>query len=801
MKYLDSNPPHLSENEAAACLSDLFGKTGTASDLYSDRDQNFRITLSSGEKAVLKVYNTSELERSVDFQCKALLHLERNCRGVDLPRIIPTIDGASHGRLTAADGNSHLVRLISFVEGNLTDDFARTPALYRSLGAAVANLDLGLRGFFHPAAGDALVWEMDAAMSLREKTVHIKDVKARAQAEEVFERYVAKVRPRLQGLRSQVIHNDVTPVNSTVRPEAPERVSGIFDFGDMVFGAIATEVATTAADSCLVGDDVIANISDFVSGYDEVFPLEEAEIDILFDLIRTRAANECVIYSWRTAESNDRDNYLLAYDEPTRQMLDRLMSIDRHEATKALRDACRFPDGSMPATLPDGSPAEGVKVDAAMAEDKQDLIARREHSYGDAHGLFYEDPLYLTAGRGVWLYDNTWRAHLDVYNNIPHVGHCHPHVANAVSRQVARLNTNTRYLYRPLVDYTDRLTAMLPEGLDKCFLFSSGSEANDFALRLARSYTGNKGAIVTRDAYHGVTDAVDGLSPLEQPDLTPTKPWCRGVLPPCLYRSPFEGSENEIVNAYLANLDAAVASLNDAGFGLSALVLDTGLTSSGVIDFPGNYLDEAIRRTREAGGLFIADEVQVGFGRTGSHFWRFDLYGVTPDIVTMGKPMGNGMPLSAVVTTDEIYEAFRKDNYVFSSTGGNPVSCAAGLAVLDVLERDNLQANAEKVGTYIKHGLKALQQKHDIIGDVRGRGLLLAVEFVKDRQTREPARDAVKAVINDMARNGVLVGSEGALGTVIKMRPPMVFTEANADLLLSSFSGALDRLQALISPS
>ena len=794
MKYLDSNPPRLSESEAVACLAGLFGREGTASDLYSDRDQNFRITLSGGEKAILKVYNSGEAEHSVDFQTKALLHLERNCRGVELPRIIPTTDGAAYGRLTSRDGEDHLVRLISFVEGKLTDDFEHTPALYRSLGAAVANLDLGLRGFFHPAAGEPLVWEMDAAMRLREKTGFIKDATARGQAEEIFERYVAEVRPRLQGLRSQIIHNDVTPVNSTVRPEAPERVSGIFDFGDMVFGALATEVATTAADSCLAGGDFLANIADFVSGYDEVLPLEETEIDILFDLIRTRVANEFVIYSWRAAESKDRDNYLLAYEEPTRKALDGLMKIDRHDATKALRDVCRFPDGTMPTTLPDGSPEEGGKIDAALAGDKKDLITRREESYGDAHGLFYEDPLYLTCGRGVWLYDNAGRAHLDVYNNIPHVGHCHPHVANAVSRQVARLNTNTRYLYRPLVEYTERLTALLPEGLDRCFLFSSGSEANDFALRLARTYTGNKGAIVTRDAYHGVTDAVDGLSPLEQPDLTPTKPWARGVLPPCLYRSPVEGTEEEIVNAYLGNFDEALASLDEARYGMSALVLDTGLTSSGVIDFPGNYLQEAIRRTRAAGGLFVADEVQVGFGRTGSHFWRFDLYGVKPDIVTMGKPMGNGMPLSAVVTTEEIYQAFKKDNYLFSSTGGNPVSCAAGLAVLDVLERDKLQANAEKVGAYIKRGLQDLQKKHDIIGDVRGRGLLLSVELVKDRATKEPAPNAVKAIINDMARNGVLIGSEGALGTVIKMRPPMVFTEANADILLKALSDALDRL-------
>ena len=254
------------------------------------------------------------------------------------------------------------------------------------------------------------------------------------------------------------------------------------------------------------------------------------------------------------------------------------------------------------------------------------------------------------------------------------------------------------------------------------------------------------------------------------------------------------GSADEIIAACLDDLDRAIATLDLEGYSLAALMLDTGLTSSGVVDFPGNYLAEAIRRTRDAGGLFIADEVQVGFGRTGSHFWRFDRYGVTPDIVTMGKPMGNGMPLSAVVTTAAIDDAFRKENYLFSSTGGNPVSCAAGLAVLDVLERDDLQANAARVGAYIRRGLEALQEHHEIIGDVRGRGLLLAIELVQDRKTRAPARKLVRSIVNDMARNGVLVGPEGTLGTVIKLRPPMVFNEAHADILLDALSGALDRL-------
>jgi len=523
-KYLDSNPPRLSEAEAVAGLAEIFGRNGTASDIYSDRDQNFLIRLADGEKAILKVYNADELEASVDFQTRALSHLENHCRGVDLPQLITTAEGSAFGRATANDGTRHFLRLISFVDGELMDSVPRTPRLYRSLGGAVARLDLGLRGFFHPAGGTPLVWEIDAALPLRRQTAHIAEAAARGQVERILDHYADVVRPRLRGLRAQIIHNDVTPVNCTVRRDAPEQVAGIFDFGDMVFGAIATEVAVTAADACFAERDILASVCEVVVGYDEVLPLEEAEVDILWDLILTRMANECVIYAWRAAQSSDRGNYLLAYEEPSRRALARMMEIDPAVATRTLRDACRFPDGVMPVTLPDGSPDPNATPDVGPSGDKEALLATRRRSYGDGHGLFYDDPLYLTGGRGVWLYDHTGRGFLDAYNNIPHVGHCNPHVVNAVSRQVARLNTNTRYLYRPLVDYAERLTALLPEGLDRCFLFSSGSEANDFALRLARGFTGNRGAIVTRDAYHGVTDAVDVLSPLEQPDLTPTRP-------------------------------------------------------------------------------------------------------------------------------------------------------------------------------------------------------------------------------------------------------------------------------------
>ncbi len=408
--------------------------------------------------------------------------------------------------------------------------------------------------------------------------------------------------------------------------------------------------------------------------------------------------------------------------------------------------------------------------------DTAELMARRRRAMGSKLHLFYDPPLHLVRGAGVWLYDAAGRAYLDVYNNVPHVGHCHRHVVEAIARQAGRLNTNTRYLQTEALDYAERLRALLPQGLEVCAFVNSGSEAVDLAWRMARAATGHGGAIVMEDAYHGWTEAVDALSPISAPER-PLHAHVR-TLP-----APGAG------NTGARDAGRAIASLGEAGLAPAAFVIDPSFCTNGIVDAPEGYLVDVFATVKAAGGLCVADEVQAGFGRPGSHFWGFETHGAVPDIVTLGKPIGNGFPLGVVVTRRAIMDAFMDSTSFFSTFGGNNVACAAGLAVLDVIGDEKLQANAAAVGDQVKDGLLRLMEQHSLIGAVRGRGLLLGVELVRDRVSRAPAIAETKKLMNLMRDEGVLVGNEGRHGNVLKLRPPMPFGPDHAELLLD----ALDR--------
>jgi len=429
---------------------------------------------------------------------------------------------------------------------------------------------------------------------------------------------------------------------------------------------------------------------------------------------------------------------------------------------------------------------------APQQDDTQALLARRVERLGPGLRLFYDRPLHVVRARGAWLIDASGRAFLDAYNNVPQVGHCHPDVVEALSRQAATLNTSSRYIYVSVLDYSDRLAATMPGDLSVCMFVCSGSEANDLAWRLAKAHTGNDGGIAMQDAYHGTTDAVSGLSPSElRPGGSPAS-HIAPLQPPDSYRGPHRRDEPGYAERYADYLDDAIASLADRGHRPAAFILDLILASSGIMPPPPGYLRAAFAKVRAAGGLCIADEVQSGFGRTGSHFWGFEGHGVIPDIVTLGKPIGNGYSMAAVVTTPEIVRSLVGHGEFFSTTGGSPVACAVGLAVLDVLEREKLQENADRVGAYLRSGLESLAERHRLIGDVRGAGLFVGVELVRDRETLEPAKEETHAVVNAMREDGVLVGIAGVHRNILKIRPPLVFNKANADQLVAALARALD---------
>jgi 4-aminobutyrate aminotransferase-like enzyme len=418
----------------------------------------------------------------------------------------------------------------------------------------------------------------------------------------------------------------------------------------------------------------------------------------------------------------------------------------------------------------------------------------RRQYLGPTLSISYRKPLKIVRGFRQHLYDENGQTYLDAVNNVPHVGHCHPRVVKAAREQMAVLNTNTRYLHDNLVEYARRLSETLPKPLRVFFFVCSGSEANDLALRLARTHTGKRDVIVVDGAYHGNLSSLIEISPykFDGPGGAGAPPHVHKVVTPDGYRGPYKRHDPEAGIKYGGHVQKAVAGIQEQGKGVAAFIAESLMSSAGQIVFPDGYLQEAFFHVRKAGGVCIADEVQVGFGRVGSHFWGFETQGVVPDIVTMGKPIGNGHPLAAVVTTPEIAASFQTGMEYFNTFGGNPVSCAVGLAVLDVLREERLQQNALEVGRHLKSGLEKLKSKYPLIGDVRGLGLFLGVELVLDRQTLAPATSEASYVAERMKDLGILVSTDGPFRNVLKIKPPLVFTKANADFFIATLDRILD---------
>ncbi len=754
-------PPVLGEDEAAAFLSQRFGLAGRLTPLSGERDLNFLVEPEDGSQWVLKLAAADEEPGHLALQVAALRHLEAVDPALPLPRVRAGLSGRDLEALELGGGKRSLARLLSFLPGRAFRDLDRSPALDHALGAYLARLDRGLAGFYHPAAKPDLPWDLQQAPRLRFALERLEGRDRRALLARVLDRAEDAILPALAPLRAQLIHMDATLDNALAEPSAPERMAGLIDFGDMMHQPLVFEPALAAADMLLKSKDRKATLTALVLGYDSVQRLEEAEVAILADLVALRIASVALIIAGGLLGPVDE-----AALEAELVALEFLETRGTGAVTRELQRALHLPSG------------------------QGDLFARRRKVTAQAYEHFYREPLHLVSGRGVILTDSQGRRYIDAYNNVPHVGHCHPRVVNAMARQAERLNINTRYLYDSMVDYAERLTATLPQGLSRCLFLSSGSEANDVAWRMAWAASGAKGALVMEGAYHGVTDLVARLSPSGLVRGEPDPPFLARIHAPYPFRSADRDPEAETRRA-LDSLDRGIAALQESGQGVAGLIVDMGLTNNGVLDLPPGYLPEAVRRVRAAGGLFIADEVQAGFGRSGLSMWRFQQEGLVPDIVTMGKAIGNGFPMAVTVTSEAVAQAFSDRFYFFSSMGGNPVACAAGLAVLDCLEEEGLQENARVVGRALKVGLEEIAVRHPVVGEVRGQGFLLGADLVEEGR---PAPALAKALVEAMRERGVLVGTEGPDGNVVKIRPPLVLDGDQAEAVLAAFEEGLEAL-------
>lgn len=424
----------------------------------------------------------------------------------------------------------------------------------------------------------------------------------------------------------------------------------------------------------------------------------------------------------------------------------------------------------------------------ALSSMEREMITRREQIVGPAFRLFYRHPVHFVRSEGVWLYDAAGHRYLDAYNNVPSVGHCNPRVVDAIHRQSGTLNTHSRYLLDGVLDYAEDLLSTFPEPLDRVMFTCSGSEANDLALRMVGSYTGGEGIVITEWAYHGVTTATAGISPsLSRHMALPAH--VRTIPAPDTYR----GTGEDVADRLASAVSAAIEDLKASGIKPAALVLDSIFTSDGLFPAPAGFLKRAVEIAQYEGLLYVADEVQSGFGRTGKDLWGFRNHGVTPDIVTLGKPMANGYPLSGTVARGEIIDHFGRNMRHFNTHGGNPVACAAGQAVLDYIRGEDILRRCRESGAYLKAGLQRLAEKFEVIGDIRGEGLFLAVEMVADRQTKAPSRDLATFIVNDLRERRILISSSGPAENLLKIRPLLVSEKEHLDILLNGLDASLGK--------
>lgn len=425
---------------------------------------------------------------------------------------------------------------------------------------------------------------------------------------------------------------------------------------------------------------------------------------------------------------------------------------------------------------------------------------RKKHIGPSCKVFFAKDPIKIVRAKGQYMFNEKGERYLDCINNVAHVGHSHPEVTKAAVKQLELLNTNSRFLHDNLVQYAERLTATLPEKLSVCYFVNSGSEANDLALRLARQYSGHDDVITLDHAYHGHVTSLIDISPYKFHQLgeEAKKEYVHVAPSPDTYRGKYREDHPDPGAAYADEVNDVIREAHQNNRQIAAFIAESMQSCGGQIIPPPGYFQKVAEYVHKAGGVFIADEVQVGFGRVGKHFWSFQLQSedFVPDIVTMGKPIGNGHPMSCVVTTREIAEAFGATGLEYFNTfGGNPVSCAIGLAVLDIIEKEDLRGNATRVGNYLVELLQEQKEKHQMIGDIRGVGLFVGVDLVKDRQLRTPATAEAQHIIYKLKEKRILLSADGPHRNVLKFKPPMCFTKENAKMAVDAIDELLTAIE------
>lgn len=756
----------------AQLLETAYGISGTLTRLAGE-NENYLIHTNQNNRFVLKLADEQTTTGMIEIEHMAVECLVDAGLDINLPRVIPTKEGKIEARFVSGTGVLLRGRVLEFVKGQAwCDSLPAEKKRLTDLGQTIAQINNAISTIDHSSADRTHHWNLAEADQHCSSIDLVQNPERREILEQVFLWYAAIARPRFQYLPKGLIHADINDDNVLV---TGNRIAGILDFGDCLYNPIICDLAIALAYHTLDENDPLEAGAVIVEAYHNIRPLTYEEIEILFPLICTRLAVSVIISAQRRKIDPTRKSWFVSEERAWKKLIEfsKITPVKAAQILASRTNLIIYPD---------------------QGESPEDLALIRKTCIATSMSVSYPTPLKMVTGKGQYLYDYNGQPFLDMYNNVCHVGHCHPHVVTAGQTQMSRLNTNTRYLYDSLTQYAQKLCATLPSELDTCFFVNSGSEANELALRIAKTVTGHSDMLVVENAYHGHTQAMIDISPYKfmgKGGRGRPEPWVHVVPVADGYRGAFKGQGSETGKAYGDQVGQILDQLERpvAGF-----ITESLLSCGGQVIPPDHYLKTAFAYVRQAGGLCICDEVQVGFGRTGSHFWAFELQGVVPDIVVMGKPIGNGHPMSAVVTRKEIADKFANGMEFFATFGGNPVSCAIGTAVLEVIEQENLQDHARKIGQYLLEGMAPLKKKHKLIGDIRGIGLFIGIELVKDRDTLEPAGREANEIVNKLKNQKILLGTDGPFENVIKIKPPMVMTKRDAqmfirilDQLLSTF--------------
>ena len=798
----DSKRPNFTIAQATWIAETQFGIVGEATELPSYIDQNFEIECDDGCAFILKIANPNEQRNWLEFETKCIAHLNEVSQRDIYPKVLSPNQPNKYWKstdpispiaeLSAASGRSHLVRMMNFLPGTLFSELeSPSTELLVDVGRVVAEVDIHFQKLpFDIGPSKRFFWWdcQSAPIAIRQNIASITDTRRRQTIETLLRHGESNLACRF-ALPMSVIHNDMNDNNFLV---AHDRVSGVFDFGDVVYSYTINDVAVACAYLMLGRDNPIEVGRRILKGYQAVNPRSNQELQSVFDLIILRLMLS-VTTSAKQQSLEPENEYLSISEQPAWNLLERFADQNLSELSGEL--VRHETEANNPVADSFFNSPRAKSTNQTTTRSKSELLKLRKKLIGPNLSLSYQNPLKIVRGQGTYLFDEQNRKFLDCVNNVCHVGHCNSAVVEAAVKQLSELNTNTRYLHDNIVEYARELTATLPDSLEVCYFVNSGSEANDLALRIARAFTGKKDFIVLEHAYHGTTGDLIELSPYKLQGAGGSKiPAHVHVAPiPDRFRGEFQKNDPEAGYKYAQQLGEIVEKLSQRN-GLAAFVAESASGCGGQIIFPNGYFKCAFEHVRNSGGLCILDEVQVGFGRFGSHMWAFETQNVIPDIVTMGKPAGNGHPLGIVVTTRDIADAFDNGMEYFNTFGGNPVSCAIGLSVLDVLENGKLQQNALSTGSYFLNRLRALHTRFPVIGDVRGTGLFIGIEFVKDPSTLEPAADIACQIKEEMRNRGILLSTDGPFNNVIKIKPPMVFGPREVDQVVDNLEAVLSEV-------